>query len=111
MWLRQLSTAATRFVKAQDTTLHFLRAGNSTRILAFPLPTKQALRGPHFSATSSAPLAPRTLTCGSSPTDIKNMGHPFGVSHILAYTTHFDTMQRKAPERCIRYFTDWSHLN
>ena len=38
----------------------------------------------------------------SSPTDIKNMGYPIWVPHILAYTTHFDTMQRSSPERCIR---------
>ena len=34
-------------------------------------------------ATGGAPLAPRTLTDRSSPTGIKNMGYPNGVSHIL----------------------------
>ena len=54
-----LSTAATRFVKAQATPLHFPQAENSTCALAFPLPTKQALRGPCLApATGSAPLAP-----------------------------------------------------
>ena len=33
-------------VKAQDTMFHFPQAENSACILAFPLPTKQALRGP-----------------------------------------------------------------
>ena len=32
----------------------------------------------------------------------KNMGYPVGVSHILAYITQFDTMQRLSAERCIR---------
>ena len=43
-----LPTAATRFVKAQATRLHFPLAENSDCTLAFPLPTKQALWGPLF---------------------------------------------------------------
>ena len=43
-----LPTAATRFVKAQATRLHFPQAENSDCTLAFPLPTKQALQGPLF---------------------------------------------------------------
>ena len=39
-------SAATRFVKAQATMLHFPLVENFTCALAFPLPTKQALRGP-----------------------------------------------------------------
>ena len=38
--LRCTPTAATRFVKAQATTLHFPQAENATCSLAFPLPTK-----------------------------------------------------------------------
>ena len=45
--------------------------------------SKQALRGPHFSVTGGGRVARQTLTCGSSPTCIKNMGYPVRVSHIL----------------------------
>ena len=31
-----------------------------------------------------------------------NKSGPVGVALFVAYTTHFDTMQRKSPERCIR---------
>ena len=46
--LRCPPTAATRFVEAQDTMLHFPQAENSVCILTSPLPTTLALRGPRF---------------------------------------------------------------
>ena len=52
--LRHLPTAATHFVKAQVTMLHFPQAENSDCTLAFPLPTKQALWGPRFSLPPAA---------------------------------------------------------
>ena len=58
--LRCTPTAATRFVKAQVTTLHFPQAENSDCILAFPLPTKQALWGPFvFLPLAALPSLPR----------------------------------------------------
>ena len=59
--------AATRFVKAQATMLHFPQAENSDCTLAFPLPTKQALRGPRFSLPPAAlpSLPPGDLRCKS----------------------------------------------
>ena len=58
--LRHLPTAANRFVKAQATMFHFPQAENSSCSLAFPLPAKQALRGPIIaSAPGGAPIAPR----------------------------------------------------
>ena len=45
---------ATRFVKAQATMLHFPQAENSNCALAFPPPTKQALRGPQVVLPSAA---------------------------------------------------------
>ena len=58
--LRHLPTAANHFVKAQATMFHFPQAENSSCSLAFPLPAKQALRGPIIaSAPGGAPIAPR----------------------------------------------------
>ena len=71
---------------------------------ARPSPWHERLRRWSTAAQLSAPAAfathqtqgrlGQTLTGGSSPTGIKNMGYPVGVSHILVYTTQFDTMQR-----------------
>ena len=64
-------SAATRFVKAQVTLLCFLQAENTACALAFPLPPKQALRGPRF----SPPLA----AVGSLPNSITPAGVDLGI--------------------------------
>ena len=53
-------SAATHFVKAQATMLHFPQAENSTCVLASPFPAKQALRGPQvFLPPAALPSLPR----------------------------------------------------
>ena len=82
--LRCTPTAATRFVKAQATMLHFPQAENSSCALAFPLPTKQALRGPQVALPPAAQgCLGQTLTCGSSPTGKAKKQIPQGVSAFL----------------------------
>ena len=85
--LRPSPTAATRFVKARVTMLHFPQAENSDSTLAFPLPTKQALWGPpFFSATGGGRLAPQTRTSSRLPaTGVKKSPTPLGVGDFLVH--------------------------
>ena len=65
--------------------------------------TATRLRLPRISSTKPIALRLRLALLGCHLSNLRFSSAGIkGVSLILAYTTQFDTMQRKTAERCIR---------